>query len=93
MALNLVLGWQRIVTTKEGGDPPCLLFDYWPERAQWTVHANNKVVTIRHADQILVIDKGQIVERGKHDDLIAADGLYAKLWHEQERAHGWKVAA
>jgi ATP-binding cassette subfamily B protein len=62
-------------------------------RAKTLVVIAHRLSTIRHADQILVIDKGRIVERGKHDDLIAIDGLYAKLWREQERAHGWKVAA
>lgn len=36
--------------------------------------------TIRHADQIIVFDKGQIVEKGKHDKLILKDGEYAKLY-------------
>ena len=35
------------------------------------------------ADQILVIDKGQIVERGRHADLLARNGLYAQLYNEQ----------
>lgn len=53
----------------------------------------HRLSTIRHVDQILVVDKGRIVERGKHDELIVMDGLYAKLWREQERTHGWKIAA
>jgi ATP-binding cassette subfamily B protein IrtB len=62
-------------------------------RSKTLVVIAHRLSTIRHADQILVIDKGHIVERGTHDNLIAAHGLYAKLWREQERAHGWKVAA
>jgi ATP-binding cassette subfamily B protein len=62
-------------------------------RSKTRIIIAHRLSTVRHADQILVVDKGRIVERGKHDDLIAAGGLYAKLWREQERTHGWKVAA
>lgn len=39
--------------------------------------------TVRDADTILVVDDGAIVERGTHDELLAADGLYANLWRVQ----------
>ena len=39
--------------------------------------------TIRYADQILVMENGNIVERGRHDDLLAAGGEYAKLYNSQ----------
>jgi ABC-type multidrug transport system fused ATPase/permease subunit len=39
----------------------------------------HRLSTIRAADQILVMRQGQIVERGTHDDLLARNGLYAKL--------------
>ncbi|HDR9637187.1 TPA: ABC transporter ATP-binding protein, partial [Burkholderia stabilis] len=42
---------------------------------------------IRHADQILVMDRGCIVERGTHAALLAARGLYARLWSERGAAH------
>jgi ATP-binding cassette, subfamily B, bacterial len=43
----------------------------------------HRLSTIREADQILVVDEGQVVERGTHTQLLAADGLYAELYHTQ----------
>ena len=43
----------------------------------------HRLSTIREADQILVIEGGQIRERGEHEDLLAAGGLYAELYHTQ----------
>lgn len=45
----------------------------------------HRLSTIIHADQILVIDEGRIVERGNHDELIAAAGKYASMWAAQLR--------
>jgi ATP-binding cassette, subfamily B, bacterial len=43
----------------------------------------HRLSTVREADQILVIEEGRIVERGKHDDLLATGGLYAELYRTQ----------
>ena len=45
----------------------------------------HRLSTIREADQILVIDAGQVRERGTHDELLAAGGLYAELYRTQFR--------
>ena len=46
----------------------------------------HRLSTVRAADQILVLDNGKIVEEGRHDDLVAAGGLYATLYRTQFEA-------
>ena len=43
----------------------------------------HRLSTVRAADQILVVDGGQIAERGTHDELLAAGGVYARLYRTQ----------
>lgn len=50
----------------------------------------HRLSTIANANQILVLNKSYIVERGKHSELLEAGGLYKRLWTEQARARGWK---
>jgi ATP-binding cassette subfamily B protein len=46
----------------------------------------HRLSTVVHADEIIVIDKGVIVERGTHQALLALDGLYAGMWNRQREA-------
>jgi ATP-binding cassette subfamily B protein len=52
----------------------------------------HKLSTIENADQILVINRGQIVEQGKHEDLTTNNNLYSRFWAERQKARTWKIA-
>jgi ATP-binding cassette, subfamily B, bacterial len=52
-----------------------------------TIAIAHRLSTIRHIDCIYVIDKGEIVEQGKHEDLLVIDGIYASLWRLQSGIH------
>ncbi|MDR0730667.1 MAG: ABC transporter ATP-binding protein/permease [Treponema sp.] len=51
----------------------------------------HRLKTVVYADHIIVLDKGRIAERGKHDDLLRAGGLYSSLWSLQQSAGGWRI--
>ena len=48
-----------------------------------TVIISHRVSSVKHADQIIVLDKGSIIERGNHEQLLALDGAYASLYQKQ----------
>lgn len=53
----------------------------------------HRLSSIREADQILVVDEGRIVERGRHNELIDRDGLYRRMWRAHIDADSWTIAA
>ncbi len=51
----------------------------------------HRLKTVRHADQILVVDKGKIVQRGRHEELMQEEGIYRRFVNARETAAGWKL--
>ncbi len=51
----------------------------------------HRLKTVRGADQILVVDKGQIVQRGTHEALMTQNGIYRRFISGREQAVGWKL--
>jgi ATP-binding cassette subfamily B protein len=57
-----------------------------------TILISHRVSTVRNADQIAVLDRGRIVEIGRHDELLALDGYYASLYQKQQLEEELTVA-
>jgi ATP-binding cassette subfamily B protein len=53
----------------------------------------HRLSTVTQADQILVIDEGQIVERGTHPQLVEVQGLYRRMWDTYSQARQWMLAS
>lgn len=51
----------------------------------------HRLKTVRSADRIFVVDRGEIVQQGTNDELVAVDGLYRRFVVERKQAAGWKV--
>jgi len=58
-----------------------------------TILISHRVSTVRNADQIAVLDRGRIVELGRHDELLSLDGYYAGLYRKQQLEEELTVAA
>lgn len=51
----------------------------------------HRLSTIQNADQILVLDHGRVAEQGRHQELLAQNGMYAAMWEDYKRSAQWKV--
>ena len=51
----------------------------------------HRLKTVRHADQILVVDKGRIAQRGTHEALMQEDGIYRRFVESRQKAVSWKL--
>lgn len=52
----------------------------------------HRLKTVRHADQIVVVDQGQIVQKGTHEELMQQEGIYRRFVDSREQAVSWKIA-
>ena len=52
----------------------------------------HRLKTVRHADQIFVIDNGKIAQHGTHDELIRKNGIYKTFVEGRQEAASWKIA-
>ena len=52
----------------------------------------HRLKTVRHADQIFVVDKGKIVQKGKHEELMKEEGIYKTFVSGRKQAVSWKIA-
>ena len=53
----------------------------------------HRLKTVEHADQIIVLAQGRIVEQGKHQELLAKQGLYNRFIQERRSASSWRIEA
>jgi ABC-type multidrug transport system fused ATPase/permease subunit len=54
-------------------------------RGRTSLLITHRLVGLENVDEILVLDHGRIVERGRHDDLLKSRGVYRRLWDLQNR--------
>ena len=64
-------------------NPPTPIDETGPNRKRIIVVTSRDLAAIRDADRIVVLDDGQLVESGSHQELLARDGLYSFLWRER----------
>lgn len=60
-------------------------------REKTVIMIAHRLKTVRNAGQILVVDKGRIVQRGTHAELVRQDGIYRRFIADREKAVGWRL--
>lgn len=60
-------------------------------REKTVVVIAHRLATIEHADQILVVEDGAVVQRGTHEELLAQEGVYRRFVEVRAEAEGWKI--
>lgn len=60
-------------------------------REKTVVVIAHRLATIEHADQILVVEDGTVVQRGTHEELLAQEGVYRRFVEARAEAEGWKI--
>ena len=60
-------------------------------REKTVVVIAHRLATIEHADQILVVEDGTVVQRGTHEELLAQEGVYRRFVETRAEAEGWKI--
>ena len=53
----------------------------------------HRLSTVVGADKIIVLDSGCVIEQGTHEELLKADGLYARMWADYQQAVKWRISA
>ena len=51
----------------------------------------HRLTSVQNADTILVINEGQIVEQGNHNELLIKQGIYTKMWNEYQQSVQWTI--
>ena len=62
-------------------------------RGRTVIMIAHRLSTVVGADKIVVLDQGRVVEQGTHETLIAAGGLYARMWRDYNQAVQWKITS
>lgn len=53
----------------------------------------HRLTTVAHADGIVVLEGGRVAERGTHEQLVDAGGLYARMWADYRKSAAWRISA